>query len=220
MTCPPEMARAPMTPQLAQDGVVAILRADREDALAPVAHALADAGLRCLELTLTTPGAVQALRRLRPALDPGIALGMGSVTCADQATMALEAGAAFLVSPGVCPEVVRVAGEAGVACYPGGFTATEILTAWELGATAVKLFPAATGGPRHLRDLRGPLPGIPLVPTGGVAIEEIGDYLNAGAAAVGLGGPLVGDALDGGSLAALRERARVALQAVASARAR
>lgn len=145
---------------------------------------------------------------------------MGSVTSAEQVAAVLDAGADFVVSPGVCAEATRVAVAAGVACYPGGFTATEILTAWELGAPAVKLFPAATGGPRHLRDLRGPLPGIPLIPTGGVAIEQIGEYLAAGAAAVGLGGPLIGDALGGGSLDALRERAGAALGAVREARAR
>jgi 2-dehydro-3-deoxyphosphogluconate aldolase/(4S)-4-hydroxy-2-oxoglutarate aldolase len=212
-------ARRPITPQLADTGIVAILRADREEHLPSVTRTLAEAGIRCLELTMTTPGAVEALRRLRPQLDGEIALGMGSVIDADQAGAALDAGADFLVSPGVCPEVARAAVAAGVCCYPGAFTATEILTAWELGASAVKLFPAATGGPRRLRDLRGPLPRIPLIPTGGVAIEQIGDYLAAGAAAVGLGGPLIGDALDGGSLERLRDRAGAALGAVREARA-
>jgi 2-dehydro-3-deoxyphosphogluconate aldolase / (4S)-4-hydroxy-2-oxoglutarate aldolase len=212
--------RVPITPQLADTGIVAILRADREEYLPAVTQTLADAGIRCLELTLTTPGAVEALGMLRPRLDDEMAIGMGSVTSAEQVAAVLDAGADFVVSPGVCAEATRAAVAAGVACYPGGFTATEILTAWELGAPAVKLFPAATGGPRHLRDLRGPLPGIPLIPTGGVAIEQIGEYLAAGAAAVGLGGPLIGDALDGGSLDALRERAGAALGAVREARAR
>jgi 2-dehydro-3-deoxyphosphogluconate aldolase/(4S)-4-hydroxy-2-oxoglutarate aldolase len=213
-------ARPPITPQLADTGIVAILRADREEHLPAVSRTLAEAGIRCLELTMTTPGAVEALGRVRPQLDRDIALGMGSVTTAEQAAAALEVGAEFLVSPGVCPEVVRAGVAAGVSCYPGAFTATEILAAWELGASAVKLFPAATGGPRHLRDLRGPLPYVALIPTGGVAIEQIGDYLAAGAAAVGLGGPLIGDALEGGSLESLRERAGAALAAVREARAR
>jgi 2-dehydro-3-deoxyphosphogluconate aldolase/(4S)-4-hydroxy-2-oxoglutarate aldolase len=212
--------RPPITPQLVDTGIVAILRADREEYLPAVTRTLAEAGIRCLELTMTTPGAVEALRRLRPQLDSGIALGMGSVTSAEQVAAVLEAGGDFLVSPGVCPEVARAAVGAGVSCYPGGFTATEILTAWDLGVSAVKLFPAATGGPRHLHDLRGPLPQIPLIPTGGIAIEQIDDYLAAGAAAVGLGGPLIGDALDGGSLDGLRDRARAALAAVREARAR
>jgi 2-dehydro-3-deoxyphosphogluconate aldolase/(4S)-4-hydroxy-2-oxoglutarate aldolase len=212
-------ARPPITPQLADTGIVVVLRADREEHLPAVARTLAEAGIRCLELTMTTPGALAALRRLRSQLDSEVALGMGSVIDVDQVVAALDAGADFVVSPGVCPSVAQVAVGAGVSCYPGAFTATEILTAWELGASAVKLFPAGTGGPRYLRDLRGPLPQIPLVPTGGVAIEQIGDYVAAGAAAVGLGGPLIGDALDGGSLDGLRERAGGALTAVREARA-
>jgi len=212
-------ARVPITPQLADTGIVAILRADREEHLPVVTRTLAEAGIRCLEVTMTTPGALKALRRLRSELDAEVALGMGSVIDGAQVAAVLEAGADFLVSPGVCPSVARAAAGAGVSCYPGAFTATEILTAWELGASAVKLFPAATGGPRYLRDLRAPLPEIPLIPTGGVAIEQIGEYLSAGAVAVGLGGPLIGDALGGGSLDALRERAGAALAAVREARA-
>lgn len=210
--------RVPITPQLAQSGVVAILRGSSDRHLADVAHTLGEAGVTCLELTLTTPGAVGALARVRAELGDDVALGMGSVIEADQAAACLNAGAQFLVSPGVCPEVAAYAVERGIACYPGGWTPTELLEAWRLGAPAVKLFPAASGGPRHLKDVRAPLPHIPLVPTGGVALEQIADYIAAGAAAVGLGGPLVGDALDGGSLTELAERARVALDAVRAGR--
>jgi 2-dehydro-3-deoxyphosphogluconate aldolase/(4S)-4-hydroxy-2-oxoglutarate aldolase len=145
---------------------------------------------------------------------------MGSVIDAEQAAACLDAGAGFLVSPGLCAEVALYAIEHGVACYPGGWTPTELLEAWRLGAPAVKLFPAASGGPRHLKDLRAPLPHIPLVPTGGVALDQIPEYIGAGAVAVGLGSPLVGDALDGGSLSALRERALAALEAVRTGRER
>ncbi len=212
--------RLPITPQLAQSGVVAILRGSSDRHLGPVSRTLGEAGVTCLELTLTTPGAVDALARVRAEVDPGVALGMGSVIDAGQAAACLEAGAGFLVSPGVCAEVAAYAAQHGVACYPGAWTPTEILQAWGLGAPAVKLFPAASGGPRHLRDVRAPLPHIPLVPTGGVALEQIADYISAGAVAVGLGGPLVGDALDGGSLTALAERARLALEAVRAGRDR
>jgi 2-dehydro-3-deoxyphosphogluconate aldolase/(4S)-4-hydroxy-2-oxoglutarate aldolase len=212
--------RPAITAQLRETGVAAILRADRPDHLEDVAHELVAAGIRCLELTVTTPGALEMLARLRCGLDAGVALGMGSVLDAAQAQAALDAGADFLVTPGVCEEVAFAAGARAVPCYQGAFTPTEVLAAWRLGAPAVKLFPAATGGPRHLRDIRGPLPEIPLVPTGGVALEQIADYIAAGAVAVGLGGPLIGDALDGGSTAALRERARAALDAVTEGRAR
>jgi 2-dehydro-3-deoxyphosphogluconate aldolase/(4S)-4-hydroxy-2-oxoglutarate aldolase len=212
--------RLPITPQLAESGVVAILRGSTDRHLEGVSRTLGEAGVTCLELTLTTPGAVEALKRVRAGLSGDVALGMGSVIDADQAAACLEAGADFLVSPGVCAEVAVYAAEHGVACYPGGWTPTELLEAWRLRAPAVKLFPAASGGPRHLKDVRAPLPHIPLVPTGGVALDQIPDYVAAGAVAVGLGGPLVGDALDGGSLSDLAERARAALGAVRAGRAR
>jgi 2-dehydro-3-deoxyphosphogluconate aldolase / (4S)-4-hydroxy-2-oxoglutarate aldolase len=212
--------RPPITPQLEESGVVAILRGSTERHVEGVARTLGEAGITCLELTLTTPGAVDALARVRAELDEGVALGMGSVITAEQAAACLDAGADFLVSPGVCAEVAVYAAEHGVACYPGGWTPTELIDAWNLGAPAVKLFPAASGGPRHLRDVRAPLPHIPLVPTGGVALDQIADYLAAGAVAVGLGGPLVGDAVEGGPLPALHERAAAALAAVRSGRER
>jgi 2-dehydro-3-deoxyphosphogluconate aldolase / (4S)-4-hydroxy-2-oxoglutarate aldolase len=212
--------RLPITPQLQQSGVVAILRGSTDRHLEGVSRTLGEAGVTCLELTLTTPGAVDALQRVRGELDAGVALGMGSVITAEQAAACLDAGADFLVSPGVCAEVALYAAERGVPCYPGGWTPTELLEAWGLGAPAVKLFPAASGGPRHLKDVRAPLPHIPLVPTGGVALDQIPEYIRAGAAAVGLGGPLVGDALEGGSLSALHERAHAALAAVRSGRER
>ncbi|MFL5863501.1 MAG: bifunctional 4-hydroxy-2-oxoglutarate aldolase/2-dehydro-3-deoxy-phosphogluconate aldolase [Solirubrobacteraceae bacterium] len=212
--------RLPITPQLRDSGVVAILRGSSDRHLGGVSRTLGEAGVTCLELTLTTPGAVGALERVRAELDDDVALGMGSVLDADQAKACLGAGADFLVSPGVCSDVAVYAAEHGVACYPGGWTPTEVLEAWRLGAPAVKLFPAVSGGPRHLKDLRAPLPHIPLVPTGGVALDQIADYVAAGAVAVGLGGPLVGDALDGGSLPELAGRARVALDAVRAGRER
>jgi 2-dehydro-3-deoxyphosphogluconate aldolase / (4S)-4-hydroxy-2-oxoglutarate aldolase len=210
--------RLAITPQLTESGVVAILRGSTDRHLEDVARTLGRAGVTCLELTLTTPGAVGALTRVRAVLADDVALGMGSVIDADQAQACLEAGAEFLVSPAVCAEVAAYAVAQGVPCYPGAWTPTELLQAWRLGAPAVKLFPAASGGPRHLKDVRAPLPHIPLVPTGGVALDQIADYVAAGAVAVGLGGPLLGDALEGGSLTALAERARVALEAVRTGR--
>jgi 2-dehydro-3-deoxyphosphogluconate aldolase/(4S)-4-hydroxy-2-oxoglutarate aldolase len=212
--------RQPVTAQLRDSGVVAILRADRPDHLPAAARALAEAGITCLELTLTTPGALEALAGVRADLPASVTVGIGSVIDETQAAACLDAGAEFLVSPGVCADVARYAVGRGIACYPGGWTPTEVLAAWRLGVPAVKLFPAGAGGPRHLKDLRGPLPDIPLVPTGGVALDQIADYIASGALAVGLGGPLVGDALAGGSLTALRERAGTALRQVAAGRAR
>jgi 2-dehydro-3-deoxyphosphogluconate aldolase/(4S)-4-hydroxy-2-oxoglutarate aldolase len=193
---------------------MAILRADQPTEVEAVARTLIEAGITCLELTLTIPGALDLLPRLKAGLPSGIDLGIGTVTTAGQADAAVRAGASFLVCPTVSLGVLEVATTNEVACYPGAWTPTEVLTAWEAGATAVKLFPAASGGPAHLRRLRDPLPDIPLLPTGGVAIDHVEDYLRAGAFAVGLGSPLVGDALGGGDLDALGMRARRALRVV------
>lgn len=210
--------RTPITPQLLDAGIVAIFRGGRADRLEAAAEVLVTAGITCLELTLTTPGALEMLARLHNTCGPAVAVGMGSVTTEAEAEAAVAAGADFLVSPAVCADVVAVALRRGIACYPGGWTPTELLAGWRLGAAAVKLFPAASGGPEHLRAVLGPLPDIPLIPTGGVALDDIAAYLAAGAPAVGLGGPLLGDALAGGSLDGLRERAVGALAAVAASR--
>ncbi len=216
---PPATARAALTPQLMETGVVAILRASSVKYFQPAAEALVRAGLTCLEVTLTTPGALDALSTMADGLPPEAAVGAGTVTSAAQASAAVAAGAQFLVSPAVCADVIAFAAEAGLPCYPGAWTPTEVLAAWRAGATAVKLFPAASGGPEHLRRLRDPLPDIPLVPTGGIAIEHVRGYLAVGAIAVGLGSPLLGDALAGGDLAALAGRASRVLGEISAARA-
>lgn len=216
----PEAAsrRLPILHELRESGVVAVLRADAPDRLEDAASALVGAGVLCLELTMTTPGALEWLSRLQRGLPNEAVLGMGSVTTAEEARQAIDAGARFIVSPGVCPDVVAATIEAGVGAYPGAWTPSEVLSAWASGASAVKLFPAAIGGPAHLRQLAGPLPDIPLIPTGGVGIDAIAQYVAAGAVAVGLGGPLLGDALSGGSRTELEQRARAALAAVREGR--
>ncbi|MGH3435160.1 MAG: bifunctional 4-hydroxy-2-oxoglutarate aldolase/2-dehydro-3-deoxy-phosphogluconate aldolase [Sciscionella sp.] len=212
------LPRSEPSSQLLDTGAIAILRASTDRHVLPAAMALAEAGIACLEITLTVPGAVRTLRALVDELAPQVAVGAGTVTTAAEAEEAVAAGASFLVSPALCPEVVACARERALGCYPGAWTPTEVLAAWRSGATAVKLFPAATGGAAYLRRLRDPLPDIPIVPTGGIGIEQVGDYLRAGALAVGMGAPLLGDALDGGDLGGLRARARRVLDAVAAAR--
>jgi 2-dehydro-3-deoxyphosphogluconate aldolase/(4S)-4-hydroxy-2-oxoglutarate aldolase len=215
--------RVAVDPLVVETGVVAVLRAAGGTHLPAVTAALVAAGITCLELTMTTPAALETLASL-PATVSGdagaVLVGMGSVTCAEQAEAALAAGARFLVSPGWCPDVVEAARAAGRACYPGAWTPTEVLGAWRSGASAVKIFPAAVAGPAYLRHLAGPLPDIPLMPTGGIDLADVAEYVAAGAVAVGLGSPLLGDALAGGSLAALAERAARALAGVAAGRAR
>ena len=144
-----------------------------------------------------------------------VAVGAGTVLTADEAKASVDAGAAFLVSPVLDRTLV---GGFGVPFYPGALTPTEVFTAQRQGAPIVKLFPASAVEPRYIKDLHGPLPGVRLMPTGGIDIGDVAAWLTAGAVAVGLGGPLLGDAASGGSLAALADRARRAADAVAFAR--
>jgi 2-dehydro-3-deoxyphosphogluconate aldolase/(4S)-4-hydroxy-2-oxoglutarate aldolase len=200
-------------------GIVAVLRAGDADRFERVAETLVEAGVICVEFTLTSRGAVEALRRFAARMPAGVTLGAGTVLEPDTADAAVDAGASYLVSPTVSLDVIERARRRGVAALPGAFTPTEILQAWRAGADAVKLFPASVGGPAYLRAVKAPLPQVPLVPTGGVGLEEIGRYLDAGALAVGLGRPLVGDAGEGGDLGALRRRAEAAVAQVREARA-
>jgi 2-dehydro-3-deoxyphosphogluconate aldolase/(4S)-4-hydroxy-2-oxoglutarate aldolase len=195
-------------------GVVAILRGRRGDHLDAALDVLVDAGIRSLEITLNTPGALEALRRAGSRFGPDVAVGAGTVRTVADLDAAVAAGAGFLVSPHSDPVLGARAGELGVAYLPGALTPTEIVAAWSAGATAVKLFPARLGGPRYLRDLREPLPDIPIVPTGGVNADNVADWFAAGAVAVGVGGTLIGDALDGGDLSALAARAQALVKAV------
>ena len=214
----PTPARPRPAGQLIDTGVVPILRSARAEHLPAVAETLVKAGLTCLELTLTVPGALRLLPALRAALPDDVVLGVGTVTTVAEAQAAADAGAAFLVGPALSPDVMTFATTAGLACYPGAWTPTEVLSAWQAGATAVKLFPAATGGPGHLRRIRDTLPDIPLMPTGGIAIDQVSHYVAAGAIAVGMGSSLLGDALEGGDLSALADRSRQVLDEVARGR--
>ncbi|MDX2822013.1 bifunctional 4-hydroxy-2-oxoglutarate aldolase/2-dehydro-3-deoxy-phosphogluconate aldolase [Streptomyces ipomoeae] len=209
--------RPALTPQLDRTRVMAILRSADATGLPAVARALADGGVTCLEITLTTSGALDALAAIRDELGPEVAVGAGTVITTDEARDALAAGAEFLVAPVVDTEVIRAAAARGIPCYPGAWTPTEVSTAWRAGAAAVKLFPASTGGPAHLRQLRAPLPQVPLVAVGGVGIDQARDYLDAGAYALGIGSPLLRGADRNPApenLDALTARARTLLDAI------
>ena len=197
-------------------GVVAILRGRSASHLDAVLDVLVGAGIRSLEITMTTPHALLAVRRAVDRYGAAATIGAGTVRTIFDLDAAVDAGAAFLVSPHTDPLLAARARELGVAYLPGAFTPTEIVAAMAVGATAVKLFPARLGGPRYLRDIREPLPDVPIVPTGGVSAENAAEWFAAGAVAVGVGGTLIGDALSGGSRSALRDRA-LAVVAAASA---
>lgn len=212
--------RPTLTPQLARTRVMAILRSADATGLPAVARALVAGGITCLEITLTTSGALDALAAVRDGLGPEVAVGAGTVITTGDARDALAAGAEFLVAPAVDTEVIRGSADRGIPFYPGAWTPTEVSSAWRAGAAAVKLFPASTGGPAHLRQLRAPLPDVPLVAVGGVGVDQARAYLDAGALAVGIGSPLLRGA-DGNpapeTLAALTARTRTLLDTIRTA---
>ena len=203
--------------QLEAAPVVAILRAATADRFAEVARVLRDAGVRNLELTLTSRGALAAFAGVRAELPDGVLLGVGTVRSAADVDAAVDAGAAYLVTPLLRPDVVARAVQRQIPVIAGALTPSEIDAAWAAGAAAVKVFPvSAVGGPAYVAAVRAPLPEVPLVPTGGVRIDDIGAYLAAGAVAVGVGSPLLGDAGEvGGDLDRLADRARRAVAAAA-----
>lgn len=212
--------RIGVTPQLLDQRIVAVLRAPVADRFLDIANTLVAAGIRCLEFTLTSDGALEALRTFAGQADSSdVDVGAGTVLTTADVDAAADAGATFVVSPVVRHDVIARATDQGLACYPGAMTPTEIFDAWQAGATAVKVFPAqALGGAQYISHLRGPLPQVPLVPTGGIGVEDVASHLAAGALAVGVGGPLLGDAPTSGDFRALRERALDLLSAARSER--
>ncbi|MER7778877.1 bifunctional 4-hydroxy-2-oxoglutarate aldolase/2-dehydro-3-deoxy-phosphogluconate aldolase [Streptomyces sp. NPDC096191] len=203
---------------LAAHRLVAIVRGADADAALRTVLTLAEEGVDLIEVSLTGEDALRVIERAREALGPDRPLGAGTVLTADDARAAHRAGADFAVTPGL-GEGVPAARELGMPVLAGVMTPTDILTARTLGATALKIFPAAqAGGPDYVKALRGPFPHESLVPVGGVDEVAARAHLAAGATAVGVGSPLIGDAADGGSLDDLRTRARAFRAAVREAR--
>jgi 2-dehydro-3-deoxyphosphogluconate aldolase / (4S)-4-hydroxy-2-oxoglutarate aldolase len=198
---------------LRQSRLLAIVRGTDAGACVRTALTLVDEGVTLLEVSLTSADAGDVLRRVVAEAGGRAVVGAGTVLSGDDAHRARDAGAAFVVTPALGEGVTAAAG-LGMPVLAGAMTPTEVLAAVNAGAAAVKLFPAGSLGPGYVTALRGPFPGVPLVPVGGVGRREAGTYLRAGAVAVGAGGPLTGDAPDGGDLAALRTRARDFLAAV------
>ena len=192
--------------ELAQQRLLVIIRGADPEAAIATSLVLLRSGIRFLEVSLVTADAVGVIAEVARSAPDGSVIGAGTVLTGDDVTRAAEAGARFMVTPAVT-ESVRESVALGIPVLAGAFTPTEVLTAMGLGATAVKLFPSALGGPAYLRALREPLPHVPFVPVGGVDVALAAEYLAVGAVAVGVGSPLVGDAVRGGDLDALRARA-------------
>jgi len=176
--------------QILQHKIVAILRGANPNDVLKIAEALHKGGIKLLEITFNSPNALELLKKLSSQMKNEMLIGMGTVLNAATAKQAIAAGAKFILSPALNPETIKATKEAGAVSIPGAFTATEILMAYENGADIVKVFPASAGAD-YIKDIRGPLPHIPLMPTGGVTINNVSNFFKAGAVAVGIGSDLV-----------------------------
>ncbi len=176
--------------QILEYKVVAILRGCNPANIPDISAALYEGGIRLLEITLNSPGALDAIQQVAARYGNRMVVGAGTVLTVDEVTAAVGAGARFILSPSLDITVIRATRGLGAVSVPGAFTATEILTAYRGGADIVKVFPASVG-PAYFRDIRGPLPQIPLMPTGGVNLDNIRDFQKAGAVAFGVGSALV-----------------------------
>lgn len=208
MTGEPTTVIRPRIPARTADSrLIVVVRAGAAREYAPVLEALVDAGIRSVELTLTTPGTIGALPEILSRFGDRADIGVGTVTNRAQLDAAIDAGAHYIVTPITDAGLVEASVAAGVPIIPGGLTPTELYGSWAAGASAVKVFPAGQVSASYAKDLRGPFPGMQVVPSGGVDLAGAAQWLAAGAVAVSVGGPLLGDALQGGDLNALSERA-------------
>jgi 2-dehydro-3-deoxyphosphogluconate aldolase / (4S)-4-hydroxy-2-oxoglutarate aldolase len=208
--------------KIVEIGVVPVVRASSPAEALLAAQAVCDGGIPIVEITMTVPGAVDVIRELRNSALSGVLVGAGTVLDAETARRCLDAGAEFLVSPGLNVPTVEFAAREGKLIMAGALTPTEVITAWNAGADFVKVFPCGqVGGAKYIKALTGPLPQIPLVPTGGVNLNTAEEFIEAGSAALGVGGELVqSDALKSGKPDVIVENARRFLAIVKEARAR
>jgi 2-dehydro-3-deoxyphosphogluconate aldolase/(4S)-4-hydroxy-2-oxoglutarate aldolase len=196
--------------------VIALIRAENSDGLLDCAKALADGGLTSIELTMTTPGAIRMLEKATAEL-PDFLFGLGTVLDAETARMGILAGARFIVTPALRPDVITLCKRYSVPIFSGALTPTEVVNAWEAGADAAKIFPAEFFGPAYIKSLKGPLPHVEMVPTGGVTAENVGEFIKAGAFATAAGSSLVeAKALKEKNWAAITAKAKAFVAAVAA----
>jgi len=207
---------------LRDGGIVPVIRADSADTALRIVDALVSGGIRTLEITMTVPDAIGAIKAVSDRFGSSVLLGAGTVTSRALAEGSLDAGAEFLVTPCVVPDVIAVAKERDVAVLPGAMTPTEVFAAWSAGGDIIKIFPASNvGGASYLKALKGPFPHIKLCPTGGVNLQTIGDFVKAGASAVGVGGELVSKAaIDRGDFDEITRLASEYVKAFAAAKSK
>jgi 2-dehydro-3-deoxyphosphogluconate aldolase/(4S)-4-hydroxy-2-oxoglutarate aldolase len=202
-------------------GVVPVVRTSTADAAVKAIEAMYRGGIRAAEITMTVPGALKALERVADQFGDQIVLGAGTVLDPETARACMLAGAQFFVTPSLNLATIEMAKRYSKAIFPGALTPTEVLAAWQAGADAVKVFPCgAVGGAKYIKALRGPFPQIEMIPTGGVNLDTVGDFLRAGACAVAVGGELIDPkTIQEGKYEVFEERAKQYLAAVSKARA-
>lgn len=211
--------KAAVVARIKAEGAVAVIRTDSIERALGAAQAVVAGGFRVIEITYSFAGATDAIAKLAEANESDLLIGAGTILNREQANQAVDAGARFLVSPCVLPEVIEAAHELQIAVIPGAFTPTEIYTAYSLGADIVKIFPAVRFGPEYLRAVRGPLPQIPIMPTSGVDASNVAEWFSAGAVAVGAVSSVFDPALiQKGEWDELTNRARAFIDAVRAAR--
>ena len=214
------MSRLQVLREIESSGVVAVIRMQKADQLRAVIDALLEGGVRALELTMTVPGAIGLIEELAKDLPGEFQLGAGTVLDPETARQVILAGAKYIVAPTLNLDVITMCHRYDVAIMPGCFTPTEILTAWQAGADLIKVFPATALGPAYFKDVRAPLPQVRLMPTGGVTMENAGEWIKAGAVAIGVGSALVDTkAIAAGNFAQITKNAKSLIESVRAARA-
>src|SRR5688572_29855196 len=213
------LSRADVIHHIQTTGIVAILRASSSDELIDVVKALREGGVTAIEVTMTTPNALEVIRAARETMGDTAAIGVGTVLDAETARAAILAGAQFVVAPILDLPTVEICKRYSVPIAPGCMTPTEIVRAWQAGADFVKVFPTSSLGHKFIKDIRGPLPQIKLIPTGGIDLNNAADFIRAGASALGAGTSLVSnDAVKNRDFASIRSTAAAWLECVRKAR--
>lgn len=195
--------------RIKEGGIVAIIRGQQSEKIVPIIEALWKGGIRTVEVTADTPGVTTAIEEAVKTFGNEMFIGAGTVLDPETAKQVIQSGAKFIISPTVNPETIRLTKRYGALSIPAAMTPTEILTAFEAGSDIIKVFPAGSLGPSYIKDLKGPLPQIPLLPTGGVTLENMEAYFQAGASAVGIGGSLVSGNMRDDELSSLTSRAKL-----------
>jgi 2-dehydro-3-deoxyphosphogluconate aldolase/(4S)-4-hydroxy-2-oxoglutarate aldolase len=215
------MTKAEAIKRVLEIGVVPVVRAESAQQAMAAAEAVCAGGIPIVEVTMTVPGAVGVIAQLTKTMGGQVLIGAGTVLDAASARLCLDAGAQFIVSPGFDAETVKLAVQEKILMMPGALTPTEVITAWRAGADFVKVFPCGSvGGPKYIKALKGPLPQVPMIPTGGVNLKTAGEFITAGAAALGIGGELVSAAaLRAGDTRTITEAAKQYVEIVRAARA-